>query len=411
MNASNWTTAMLGLAMVFSLPSPAQKARTSKPAITKTQTQRLDKKLSDFGITNRSLGYWKTTGGQTRLDFKEVGFKHLIVGSENSNFMQPRYMKEAWYDKGLELPLFEVLTKDYFATPDSSEGRPEAILRLSLQGPQLSLDQGRHWVLGEQAGTAWRFGMDNVLITLDQADEQFQAAEIKAFAFPKGAVLKYPRYVWGCNIIQGYPIFMTMVMTVAYGKHEIIGTLKFPGTDFVVPFRGIQVGQGFAATTLEARPYLGEMLLKVAEGSFFKSPGLFGGLDSKFLNLYITPKSILIGSAAQLNYAHPDQLVETFASAAEYELATALPLPNLAEAYKKNISRAIWMKSDEEDSYSWAADQAYIQTGKPVAMFPVGHAPTMCNEQERAAAARVEKWSQRIKRQGGQMVVIPVSAW
>lgn len=69
------------------------------------------------------------------------------------------------------------------------------------------------------------------------------------------------------------------------------------------------------------------------------------------------------------------------------------------------------MKSDEEDSFSRATELAYIQTGKPISVFPIGGGIRMSKNQERTATALVNGWTQRIKRQGGQMVVIPALTW
>jgi WD40 repeat protein len=85
--------------------------------------------------------------------------------------------------------------------------------------------------------------------------------------------------------------------------------------------------------------------------------------DSKFTQIELDDRRLLLGTGAFLNYALETETSERLETASEFEMAKARDLPALGEAFHVNFGRSLWTKSDEDGSFSREAEKAFFQLG------------------------------------------------
>lgn len=321
----------------------------------------LDKKLADFGITPRSLGTWKVTGGRPSLEFLEISF-HKVARPNPETWQLPVDPK-AFVADGFTLNGFEVMGSPFLeGKPDN---RPLVLLRLNKQAPQASKDAGRTWIDGEKLGEAWVFAFDNGTLKVTPADEVFTPTTFKAMALERGAVTRTDRG----SVSYQAPYFHSAVLAVAQGKGEVQGLIKFPGTSFVVPFRGIRHQDRWVARALGTQSFHGPVF--VGTGGSNPNPGM-GPLDTsgrQFPQIEFTDARLQIGVGSFIDYAQDGDTAGQLRCALEFDMNRAVPLEELAKAYQANLTRSLWTRSDEDGSFSREAERAYVKSGLAVWFF------------------------------------------
>jgi hypothetical protein len=392
-------TGSMGLQAQFvEIAKPSQGKKSSGQLRTKgthpkgDTTKLLDKKLADFGITQRSLATWKTTGGKPTLVFYDISFKK--VGEPNPGYMERPLVAKALMSDGFNLNGFEVQGADYLA--NESGYRHLALIRLNKNAPQGSKDSGKTWVDGERIGETWIFAFDNETLALSNADEAFRPTEFKAWALERSAVTKQ-------EMVNGYPTFTpyfhSAVVAVAIGKNEMQGLIKFPGTTFVSAFRGIRFKDKWVARSLDKQPLNTYLADTTSGGVTYRGSRALKTDGLSFYQIEIMDESIQIGSGWNfINYGQESSSAEQLRTAMEFNLAKAHLLPDMAAAYKANLGRSLWTKSDEDGSFSREAEQAYVKCGLPVWFY----AP-----QGNDAVAALKPMLDRIKRTNGRIEFIP----
>ncbi len=180
----------------------------------------------------------------------------------------------------------------------------------------MTVDQGKTWIDGERgADGAWSFGTREALVTILNADERCAPTVFTAWGIELGTIVKFPRNTVGPGFTEA-PAMASVVVCSAYGKNEMEGTLKFPGTDFVVAFRGARSGDAWIGKSTEPRPLIGKMAIQPAER--WRTPGFGGGLQAKPLWVIITKASVLVGLSRDPDLGHPDRIVDSFVSAVDF---------------------------------------------------------------------------------------------
>lgn len=377
-----------------------------------TTTKPAGKTLADHGITARSLLYIRDLSGTQKVQLREATFSRIPPipkdWRERAKHEFPDSPPSMWLEEGKEINVYKVTAKSVLDQRPVVESTLP-LVRAAKGGPQMSIDRGRKWVEGERADRQWRFAFDSALYTLDRADENFTPTSFKAWGFDKGPAVKFPRTTLGPQITDDFPVMQSLVACVAYGTNEITGTLKFPGTEWVVPFRGVKWGEAWIALSLEPRPYMGRMAVQPFDRA--RTRGYYGPLQTSPLWLVLTPNSILVGTARNLDLAHMERILDGFAGAGEFDLGGAHDLPKLAEAYRNHQGKGLWLRSDEPDSFSWASDKAFVEAGLTLNLYPPIKNIAFCGAEEKAATEQLANWAKRIKALGGSVTFTPVPAW
>ena len=296
------------------------------------------KGLESVGITNRALVTWKRSGTAEEIGFKVVTFQ-----------------RNAAADHGA--PAFQMHGRDAFIQTDITPLL--GTVRITSSGPEMQLSSGTPWVNGEKAKDSWIFGFDNQTITIDPMDETFVPKSFRALAFERGAVVKQSKEMYD-NTFS--PYFHTVVMALAYGRNEIQGIIKYPGSTFVVPFQGVHFKDRWIARSLTAAPF--NTLIYRPSGGFknYGAEDLRVG-ENYLTQIELTDRALLLGTGNPLSYAVQGESSERLWTAIEFEIDTAKALPALAEAFHGNFQRALWTKTDEEGSFSREAEKALVQAG------------------------------------------------
>ena len=115
-----------------------------------------------------------------------------------------------------------------------------------------------------------------------------------------------------------------------------------------------------------------------------------------------------IGTGAFVNYAQEGSSAEQLRTAMEFDLRKGVAIPELAEAYRENLGRALWLKSDEDGSFSRDSEKAYVKTGLPVWFYPIHRTDNPIGGYGQAAAACLKPMVERIQRLGGKVDFIPM---
>lgn len=393
------------IAGTFSLQ--AQLVETTKPAPgkkpsvksrvaalpSKGETRKiLDKKLSDFGITPRSLATWKTTGGSPALSFLDISFRRIEKPASDSSerTVDPKVLQS----DGLTLIGFQLQGADFLT--NQKNYRDIALLRLNKLVPQVSKDGGQTWIDGEKAGEAWIFAFSNETLTLRNADETFTPTEFKAWALERAAVIRTEK--------STRPFFHSAIVSVAYGKNEIQGLMKFPGTTFVIAFRGIRYKDKWVARSMEMQPF--NATIWNSDGQPNPNPGV-GPLktdERQFPQIELGDNRLQIGTGPSINYGEDGDSAEKLRSAIEFDLTKGHLLPEIATAHKTNLTRSLWTKSDEDGSFSREAELAYIRAGLSIWFF--AHRRETGFEQ--GGMRSMKPMLERIQRLGGKVNFIPL---
>lgn len=398
------------LAMVAGTASlRAQLVETTRPSTGKRQpaasaskatpAKALDRKLSDFGITPRSLATWKTTGGKPNLVFYDVSFRKIEKPAPGS--WERAVDPKALVVDGMTLNGFQVQGADFLA--NGKEYRTLALLRLAKGAPQASKDGGRTWTDGEKVGEAWVFAFDNETVTVNNADDSFQPVEFKAWALERASVTRTEKR-YDQKVV---PYFHSAIVTVAYGRNEMQGLMKFPGTTFVVAFRGIRFKDRWVARSLDTQPMNAYLSNYIAGGSFYRGCQQLKTDERVYQQIEITGDRLQVGTGPYINYGQEGDSAEQLRTAMEWELGRGESLADLANAYKANLNRSLWTRSDEDGSFSRTAEQAYVRTGKAVWFYPPFRSDNPAYS-GRDADACLKPMVERIKGLGGKVDLIPL---
>ena len=390
--------------MVGGAPPRSKAANRAVKSLVTTQ--------ADQGITPRAILYIRDLTGTQKVQLREATFTRIPPvpkdWRERLKHPFPDSPPSMWLEGGKEINVYKVTSKGVLDQRTVVESTV-LVIRATKAGPQMSIDRGRTWADGEKADTQWKFAFDSALYTLDRADETFTARSFKAWGFERGPAVKFPRTTLGPQITSDFPVMQSMVACVAYGTNEISGTLKFPGTEWVVPFRGVKWGDAWIGLSLEPRPFMGSMAIQPFERA--RTRGYYGELQTGPLWLVFTPNSVLVGKTRNLDLAHMDRILDGFIGAGEFDLGGARELPSLADAYRDHQAKSLWLRSDEPDSFSWAADKAFVEAGLTLNLYPPIKSIAFNGAEEKAAIEQLARWSQRIKSLGGKVATTPVPAW
>lgn len=375
---------------------PRKKAPAKASAPTsgaKRATSRvLDKKLSDFGITPRSFATWRNTGGSPSLSFLEISLRRIEKPAPDSfeRGVDPKVLEL----DGLTLNGFQVQGADFLA--NEKYFRDIVLMRLSKLGPQASKDRGQTWIDGEKVGEAWIFAFSNETLSLWNADEAFTPTEFKAWALERAAVIRTEK--------NARPFFHSAIVSVAYGKNELQGLVKFPGTTFVLAFRGIRYKDRWVARSSEMQTIDGQ--IDGNAGASNSNPGIgpLKNFERMFPQLEFGENRLQIGTGPAINYGLDGDSAEQLRNAVEFDLTKGRSLPEMASAHKANLNRSLWTKSDEDGSFSREAERAYVQAGLPVWFYT----PRRETGFEQGGGRSMKPMLERIKRLGGKVEFIPV---
>ncbi len=370
----------------------ASKPGPSATAGKGTTLRTLDKKLSDFGITPRSLATWRTTGGSPSLSFFEISLRRIEKPAPDSfeRAVDPKVLQA----DGLTLNGFQVQGADFLN--NQKRYQDLALLRLNKLAPQASKDSGQTWIDGEKVGEAWIFAFANETLTLRNADEAFTPTEFKAWALERAAVIRTEK--------NARPFFHSAIVSVAYGKNELQGLVKFPGTSFVLAFRGIRYKDRWVARSSEMQTLDGQ--IDGSAGASNSNPGIgpLKNFERLFPQLEFGENRLQIGTGSAINYGLDGDSAEQLRNAVEFDLTKGRSLPEMASAHKANLNRSLWTKSDEDGSFSREAERAYIQAGLPVWFY----SPRRETGFEQGGGRSMKPMLERIQRLGGKVEFIPV---
>lgn len=359
----------------------------------------LDRRLSDFGLTPRCLATWRTTGGQPSLTFFELRFRKIerpATGSRERAVDQNVLVAD-----GQTLNGFHMEGADYLS--GATTYRSLGVLRLNPNGPQASKDSGRTWVNGERVGAGWAFAFDNETMTVQSADEAFAPTEFKAWALERAAVTRAEK----SGDYKIAPYFHSAAVTVAYGRNEMQGILKFPGTAFVIPFRGLRHKDRWVARATGIAPF--NTNLWAYQGAYWHRGAYEVNDDHSVPQFEFHEDRLILGTGNWINYGLEGDITDQLRTAMEFDLRRGRPLPELATQYKANLVRSLWTKSDEEESFSRAAERAYVAAGLPVWFYPTyasnnpGSARGM-----RVAEACQKPMMGRLQHLGARVELVPV---
>lgn len=386
-------------AQLVETPKSTPRKPASKSAATAARggTQKvLDKKLSDFGITPRSLGTWKTTGGKPSLSFLEIHFRK-IERPVRGSWERPVDEKSLVAD-GFVLNGFQIQGADYLE--GGTDYRTLALLRLNRNSPQASKDGGHTWLDGEKVGEAWVFAFDNETLTLSAADEAFSPTAFNVLALERGTVIRTDQG----SVSYKAPYFYSAVVAIAEGKGEVQGLIKFPGTSFVIPFRGIRHQDRWVARALGTQVFQGPVFVGTSGSN--PNPGM-GPMETparQYPQIEITKAHLQIGTGAFIDYAQDGDTVGQLRCALEFDLTKGVHLTELAMAYQENLSRSLWTRSDEEGSFSREAEKAYIRAGLSVWFFT----PRRETGFDQGGGRTLNPILDRLKTLGGKAQFIPI---
>ena len=376
-------------------PSP-RKTTSAKPramaAAPKPELKLLDRKLADFGITLRSLGTWRTVGGNASLAFLEVSFRRIEKPAPDS--MERPVDPKVLQADGRLLVGYQVQGADFLAK--SKDSRDLALLRLNRDAPQASKDGGRTWIDGEKMGEGWVFAFEGETLTILNADESFTPTETRAWALERGTVTRLEPSV--------RPYFHSAVVSVAYGRNEVHGLVKYPGTAFVMAFRGIRFKDRWVARSLEIQSLNG--VIFNAAGQPNQNPGV-GPLkadERQFPQIELSENRLQIGTGPTINYGQDGDSAEQLRDAVEFDMTRGKPLPELAAAHKANLTRSLWTRSDEDGSFSREAERAFVQAGLTTWFY----APRRETGFEQGGGRSMKPMLDRLQRLGAKVDFIPV---
>lgn len=389
----------------------AMLAISAPPSKGKAATKPVPKTLADEGFTPRALMYVRDLAGKQGVQLREASFTRVPpppkAARDRIGYEFLDVPPSQWFEGGKEVNVYKVTSKGVLDGRVPVEATVPLVRALKA-GPQMSLDHGQKWVDGERAGSQWKFAFDAVLYTFDQADEAFSPKETKAWGIERGPAVKWPHETYG-QCTTDVPVFQSLVAAVQFGRNEIAGTLKFPGQGWVVPFHGVKWGDAWIAVSLEPRPFTGSLAIKPDPTT--RTPGYFGAMRTAPIWMVLTSRSMLVGTSRGLDLAHMDRVLDSFTGAAEFDLTTAKDLVTLAEAYHDHAGKNTWLRSDEPDSFSRAADKAFVEAGLSLNLYPAIRNIAYCGQAAKVATDQVAQWAARIKSLGGSVVMTQVPAW
>lgn len=367
-------------------PRPSHRA-TTQPIKTVT--------LAAVGVAPRSLAIWKQMGARSGSRKQTPIFQVL-------SFTRSTHQT----GKGT---IYEVSGVDFFGKPTSasmfrSDEGPQALLRASLNGNdpvvEWSLDNGATWTAGEKDGDTWKVAFDSTFISMMPLDETFTPTAFKATAFERGAILKTTPYMGTDKVVFPYH---SAVLATATGKHEMQGLLKFPGTTFVIPVHGIQLGNAWVVRSFDPA------LSNVAVANMVRPMGYRIGAwnafsDLRVIQMDLTSDHAILGDGPLLDYTQqPVDPGTSLDVAVDFEFSSAKDLPDLAQAYQANSARAIWTRSDEANSFSQMADKAFAKAGCVTWFWGPFQCPGDLTGLPKKAAGTVMPMVQRMKADGGRV--------
>lgn len=390
----------------------------------KTPAKPLGRVLADDGITPRAIMSIRDLAGSQGLKVKAAIVTRLEPPSARTRGGRVQifnafvgYQAGMWQVEGREVNVYEVALNEVLGQGGTTVGlsRPglhnrEILIREVKAGPEMSNNGGQSWVAGERSGESWRFAFDSTLYTLDRADQAFTPTETKAWAVERGLPVRFPHTTTGPQVTDDVPVFQSMVVVVDYGLNEIRGDLKCVGTNWEIPFNGVRVGDAWVAVSVEPRRFTGTMALTEDR---VRTQGYFGVLATSPVWLIIKPGSILVGTCryAGPDLGHMDRVLDSFLGAAEIDLTGARELPDLAKLYASHRTSNVWLRTDDPDSFSWAADRAFVAAGMSLCVYPPTRNIAYNAAAERAATEQTARWVERIKGIGGKVALTPVPAF
>jgi hypothetical protein len=373
---------------------------TSKAAKGKSKPvmRHLDIQLKDVGLTPKVLGNWNRPGQRGGLTFLTVTFERKIRGDQRNTQGATEIQASSYVADGMEVPVFELQAKPALPEERADRVRPEGFLRLTKRGAEMSVDGGAHWVLAEKQAERTIFAFDNLTVSVVPMDEVFQPTRYQALAFEHGVVTQSTKD----NV---FPYFHSVVMVLAYGRNELEGILKYPGTDFVVPFRGIQHGNLWVARSLSEAPFNVTV--------WRNNPGPRGALSLQgglFTQIEMDGRRMLLGTGSFVNYGVNGETSERLGTAVEWTLTQGKELPTLAEGFKANYGRSLWTKTDEKDSFSRDAEKEYFAMGLKVWLWAPLTEPESSGYSgySHKAHQTFDPIAQRINKSGGSLSLLDV---
>lgn len=356
--------------------------------------------LSSVGIAPRTLAAWKRTDARAGLSF-------LVLSFQRSATLQDG-----------EGTVYEVTGQDYF-----SHGAfrfrmgygPEtlALMRASLQGKgpekeprvEWSTDNGATWTTAEKDGSVWKIAMDSAFITLSPLDEAFTPTVFKAQAFERGAIVKTDTR-GEINETKRAPYYQSAVIATAMGTNECEGILKYPGTSFVVPFKGIHYGDKWILRSLDRGLFESRVQNHITSPKMYIVGAASPAASYRnLLQFEMNDQHMLVGDGPEvLDYGQDGDPTDALNVAEDFETASGKDLPALAQAYKTNFTRAVWTKSDEPDSFSQEAEKAFVGAGCTAWYWmPMKNTVWPPDAENQKAPAAVSQMAQRIKALGGKV--------
>lgn len=325
--------------LVQKASSISGKTKAGKGKSGKVTPAEPPKTLDSFGFTPRMLVVWKRTGTREGVAFRVATFQPQADQAEGP-------------------ACFEIHGRDPFG---KSETAPIlALLRLGTTAPEISADGGNTWTQGESVNGTWTFALDNQVISLNPMDAAFTPTSYIGTAFERGSVVK--RSKESSDSYTNNPYFHSIVLAVAYGKNELQGLLKFPGTTFVVPFQGIRYRDHWVARSTDSFPFNAVVSHPTATLHREGATELKGS-DKYTLQLDWTEQRLLLGCGNPINYAQDGEPADRLYTASEFETSKAVSLPGLGDSYRAQINRTIWTRTDEDGSFSREADRAFAGAG------------------------------------------------
>ena len=216
------------------------QSSNSNQKSSKKSVKRFEVKPEALGIGAKNLGIIRETGRTNLTTFQLITIVKMVRGND------PSVPPTSFVHDGLEVPVFALVGSN--ALDGDRPRKDVGLLRLTKRGAEVSIDHGANWLLGEKNDDQLVYAFDNLTLTLTPMDLVFTPTTFKAIAFERGVITKVtPDRI--------HPFFRSVVIALAFGKNEVEGILKYPGTNFVVPLRGIKYKDKWVVRSRTEQPF------------------------------------------------------------------------------------------------------------------------------------------------------------
>jgi hypothetical protein len=174
-------------------------------------------------------------------------------------------------------------------------------------------------------------------------------------------------------------------------------------------FKGIRHKDRWVARSLETQP-INTYLSNYKAGGYTNTGSRAIKTDEHpYCQIEIIGDRLQLGTGSFINYGKEGETAEQLRTAMEFNLGHGVALPDLAGAYKTNIGRSLWTKSDEDGSFSREAEKSYVKAGLTVWFYPPHRTDNPAGGWSKEANNCLAPMLQRVKALGGKVDYLPLN--